>query len=195
MKKMFYFFAIILLFFNSCKEIIEGKKGYGPDCKGYDKGVASMNLPELSTTEYNSVKTAFYRLGHWTSCRDYRMPLSVHDTLMVYGYITDTFQYKTVLFYKITEKSAKADNVPFVLLHAGDLHSLPDSTMQSIHKKISNNSGKRIYVRDELLMTDCMTITRGLPSEIIPGDWGDDGPRFSVPLIIVRNKESIRFEN
>lgn len=192
MRRVFYFLAIILLFLHSCK-----KGGYGPDCKGYDKGVARMKIPELSITDYNTVKTAFYRLGHWTSCRDYRMPLSVHDTLMVYGYITDTFhcEYYSDFFYKITEKSTKADNVPFVLLHAGDLHSLPDSTTQSIHKTISNNSGKRIYVRGELSMAECMVVTRGLPSEIIPGDWGDDGPWFSVPLILVRSNENIRFEN
>ena len=44
-------------------------------------------------------------------------------------------------------------------------------------------------------MAECMVVTRGLPSEIIPGDWGDDGPWFSVPLILVRSNENIRFEN
>ena len=200
MKKMFYFFAIILLFFNSCKEKKEEKKGYGEtDCDGYNKGVTQMNLPQISSKDYNSVRTLFYRLGHWKSCEyggRFKLPLSEYDTLMVAGYVTDTIcKYYFNPLYKVTDGSTPSDQVPFVFLYVGDtdFSKLPDSTEQAIHDKINGNKGKKIYVRDIFRM---WATWDKYPYSIIPGKgFGDAGPDFVVPYILIRSKESIRFEN
>ena len=119
------------------------------------------------------------------------MPLSQYDTLMVYGYVTDTLQGGAI--YKITDNAVPANNVTFVLLSVGDIANkehLPDSIVQSIHKKIRGNKGKRIYMKGILLRyyTD-------VPLEISLVNWGEDSPWFSVPLVLIQSEENIYFEN
>ena len=199
MKKYVFFLVMLIPFLQFCER---PKGGLGTDCEGYDKGVAAMNLQLIKTDAYNNVETVFYRLGHWQSCEcneNFKMPLSVYDTLMVAGYVTDTVlwsRYSPYLF-KVTDGSTPSDYVPFVFLYVGDTgnyygNQLPDSTKHTIYEKINANKGKKIYVKDIF----AMEWTRDYyPYEIIPGKgFGDAGPDFVVPLIFIRSEESIHFE-
>ena len=187
MKKLFCVFAIVLSLLQSCKW------EEGP-CKGYENSVARMNLPQLSTADYNTVETAFYRLGHWTACI-YATPLPYGDSLMVYGYITDTLQGDAV--YKMTGNAVPAENDPFVLVLAGG--HLPDSTKQSIQTKINSGKGKKVYVKGLFVPGDYKDHTGVFPPESIPGDWGEDwergGAEFTIPMIMVQHENNIHFEN
>lgn len=198
MKKMFLFeLSVFVWLLFSCDYI----DGYGPDCDGYEKGVAAMNIPPLSVSEYNTVKTAFYRLGHWTSCRRFQMPLKEYDTLMVCGYITDSIHISIgrdgahQVAYKLTDGPVKSESVPFICLIPGsEIGTLDTSTrFQSILAEINSHAGRKIYVRD-IFQPNSYNFTEILPFEIIPGTYGDDGPWFSIPMVWVRNVESIRFE-
>lgn len=177
MKRMIYCFAILLFLLQSCLK--------NTDCESYVKGVDRMNLPELSTTNYNTVTTAFYYLGMWSKCSK---PICYVDTLMVFGYVTDTFNIGKG-FYKITENTISADNVPFVLL------SVADSIIQSIDTKINNNKGKKIFVKGFYFGHDMMEFTGIDPSNIIPKQWGYWSPYFMMPCVFVQNEEDIYFED
>ena len=196
MRKIAFYLALFLILLQSC-DIPEG--GYVADCDGYSKGVAKMNLPQISSKDYNSVKTLFYRLGHWESCEHggrFKLPLSEYDTLMVAGYVTDTICIKYFLnpLYKVTDGSTPSDQVPFVFLYVGDTNfrKLPDSTEQAIQDKINGNMGKKFYIKDIFRM---WATWDKYPYKIIPGKgFGDAGPDFVVPYILIRSKESIHFE-
>ena len=177
MKKSILYFAILLFLLQSCFK--------NRDCESYVKGVKSMNLPQLSTINYNTVTTVFYYLGMWSKCNS---PICYVDTLMMFGFVTDTFNIEKG-FYKITENAFFADNVPFVLL------SVADSIKQSIDTKINNNKGKKIYVKGFYFGVDMMEITGIDPSNIIPKQWGYWSPYFMMPCVFVQNEEDIYFED
>ena len=97
--------------------------------------------------------------------------------------------------YKLTDGQVKSKSVPFLYLMPGSEIGTQDTfaRYQSILAKINSYADRKIYVRD-IFQPNSYNFTEILPFEIIPGTYGDDGPWFSIPMVWVRNVESIRFE-